>query len=1122
MKKLLLLFISALLAVSVQAQSSDKPGNWKLIVSDEYPADDVGVATYDVVADFGADPTGVKDSWSIFQTALNKLGENRRGGVLFVPAGRYRITGKLYIPTGVTLRGEWKRPTKGVAIQGTILMVDNAGGDELESKSFITMEPSTALTYLSIWYPHQNPDHIKPYPPTVLYGRDGVWGNEYCNVRHVTLVNSYSGIILSRKNGGGCPNIYDVYGTPLSRGIEIDNIADVGRFEQIYFSPDYWAGSGLEGAPKAGSAFTDWIYQNGVGITMRRNDWSYTCFVDVEGYNCGFKTGNSMSGDGNPNGHNYSFHLKDCQTGIHVDGSSSSGIMFTRVEMENCENGIVVSSADGPVQLYGCEISARENAVLMESGSSSRLMMEQCTVKGGAVNSMSGDFVASDCDFNNTTPQVFIGSDARCILKGNRFAKKADVQNNSLFECHIDHTALTERSKLPEFPDLRVPETKPARVVLYNVLDFGIEPFVVPFNSSTNTQSIQNAIRNGLNSAKDATAAIQSALDKAKADGGGIVYLPGGRYKMLGTLTVPTGVELRGAADFGSIPRGHGTIFEVYAGKGQPSGESFLKLEAGSGVRGISINYPEQLSSMLPAMAQYPYTIQGKGKDIYIVNVGIRAAWNGLDLFSNKCDNHYVDYLAGHAFKNVIRIGGGSQGGMVNNMQFNTIVYACGAETKFGSWSNNADADNGKAYDQNMKELRFITVEDCTDEILYNDFHYGGYEGIVFDKSGAGRAASGKALGLGIDGSMNSAMFNALGSAGFPLVNTQLVALEAKSTAFPDTRYITLGETFTGNAEFYGIDLWGGPKHSTVINNGNLVLNLANFSTTGNVYHFYLPKSTGKARMHNAVVNMKSDASIANSSHEKQAFVGASVLDVESWRIKLMGEWDCNLTLTPVFEATDALLSRTKWSITANVNNGNARNAIDNNVSTRWDTGQSQKAGQMVTVNMNAANKLNRIILDSSKSPGDGPAGYELYVKNGANADWKLVAEGKIGTSVLIIGFPEETATHFKIIQTGTKGGYWSIHELYAALVDDTPTSISSEVIESAGEIYYYDGRLAWSGLKSDVDNQVEIIDLSGRRILSQQVNTNSLQLSGMQGGFYIVVVSDGTNVLRKKLFFKD
>ena len=152
MKKLLLLFISALLAVSVQAQSNDKPGEWKLIASDDYPADDVGVATYTVTTDFNADPTGVQDSRNAFQTALDKLGENRRGGTLFVPAGRYRISGKLYIPSGVTMRGEWKRPVKGQPIEGTILMVDSQGGNETESNSFITMEPSTALTYLSIWY----------------------------------------------------------------------------------------------------------------------------------------------------------------------------------------------------------------------------------------------------------------------------------------------------------------------------------------------------------------------------------------------------------------------------------------------------------------------------------------------------------------------------------------------------------------------------------------------------------------------------------------------------------------------------------------------------------------------------------------------------------------------------------------------------------------------------------------------------------------------------------------------------------------------------------------------------------------------------------------------------------
>mgnify|MGYP001530044684 CR=1 FL=1 len=81
MKKLLLLSLLALSALGVRSQSADKFGNWKLIASDEYPAEDVGVATYTVTTDFNADPTGVKNSLDAFQTALTKLGENRRGGM---------------------------------------------------------------------------------------------------------------------------------------------------------------------------------------------------------------------------------------------------------------------------------------------------------------------------------------------------------------------------------------------------------------------------------------------------------------------------------------------------------------------------------------------------------------------------------------------------------------------------------------------------------------------------------------------------------------------------------------------------------------------------------------------------------------------------------------------------------------------------------------------------------------------------------------------------------------------------------------------------------------------------------------------------------------------------------
>ena len=1121
MKKLLLLSLLALLALGVRSQSADKPGNWKLIASDEYPAEDVGVATYTVTTDFNADPTGVKNSLDAFQTALTKLGENRRGGVLFVQAGRYRISGKLVIPTGVTIRGEWKRPVKGKPVEGTILMVDMQSGSETESGAFITMEPSTALTHLTIWYPHQDPDNIKPYPPTILYGREGVWGNDYCNVRHVTLVNSYSGIVLSRKNGGGCPNIYDVYGTPLSRGIEIDHIADVGRFEWIHFSPDYWADSGLEGAPQAGGAYADWIYKHGTGIVMRRNDWSYTCYVDIEGYNKGFSTGLCVGGDGAPNGHNYEFNLRNCETGIYVDGTSSAGIMFTRAHIEDCEKGVVVTSAStGPVQFYGCEISASDAAVLLEQGISSKLMMQQCTVNKGEVKGLGGDLIVSDTDFNNDAPQVYIGSDARAILTGNRFAKKADINNQSLFECRIDHRPV-EMKPLPEFPEMKVPETKPLRMALYNVLDFGAEPFVVPFTASSTSMWLQIDIRSGLEMAKDNTEAIQKALDKAASEGGGIVYLPGGRYKVLGNLTVPTGVELRGASDFATIPRGHGSILEVYAGRGQVQGEAFLKLSAASGVRGLSFDYPEQVSSALHTVTEYPYCIQALGKDVYVVNVGLRAAYNGLDLFTYKCDNHYVDYLAGHVFMNAIRIGGGSEGGRVCNMQFNTIVYACGEETKFGSWPNSAKADQDKAYWQNQTELRFITVGDCRNQILYNDFHYGGFEGIVF-QADQGKAASGCSLGLGIDGSWNSVVYEALDPAGFDMINSQVVALEDQSNTYTETRFLTTRAGFSGEVTLFGADFWGSAKHGVVVESGKMNLNLVNFSTSGGTSFMNFPKTTGTIVLHNAVVNMKDEAAFISEGHEKQASVTSTVTDVAAGTIDKIAVWENNLTIAPVFTTTDALLNRLKWKITASTNNSNAGKAIDDDASTRWDTSASQQAGQWVMVDMGAAQKLNRIILDTSKSPNDGPAGYELYLSTGEGDTWKLVASGKNAGSVQIISFPAEETSKFKIVQTGTKGNYWSIHELYAACVDDPSTGILPDASSSAAEMFYCNGQLSWSGLGNDMSTRIEIVDLSGRRLLLQDTNANFLELSGMQKGFYIVIATNGTNVLRKKLFFKD
>ena len=52
------------------------------------------------VLDYGADPKGTKDSLQAFETALDKI--NRRGGVLYIPAGMYLLSNTLTIGDGTT------------------------------------------------------------------------------------------------------------------------------------------------------------------------------------------------------------------------------------------------------------------------------------------------------------------------------------------------------------------------------------------------------------------------------------------------------------------------------------------------------------------------------------------------------------------------------------------------------------------------------------------------------------------------------------------------------------------------------------------------------------------------------------------------------------------------------------------------------------------------------------------------------------------------------------------------------------------------------------------------------------------------------------------------------------
>jgi len=1080
---------------------SQTGAQWRIIES-AYDSEDVGVAAYTDADDASIDKTGTTNSRDGIQGLLNKLG-TAGGGALYLSAGRYKVDGLLVIPKGVVLRGDWKQPQKDAAIEGTILMAYSGRNSEDESSAFITMEPATSLTNMAIWYPEQSPENITPYPPSILYGRNGVWGNDYCNVRNVTLVNSYSGVVVSQFNMGGCPNIFNLYGSPLSRGIEIDDIADVGRFDWIDFSPDYWSSSGLPDAPAKGGAHSSYIRENATGIVMRRNDWSYTCHYSAEGYHTGFLADVSkVAGDGSkPNGHNYHFTLTGCAEGIRLNAVSDVGVMFADVKITDCDQGIIVGegAGTGAAQFYGCEISALQDAIVTADKSSLKLMTQQCKIQSGQVNIDGGIYTSVDGDFNNTPPQVSTGPGARMILSGNRFAQTAEINNRSIFQCAIDNKPVSIKP-LPAFPEIKPHETKPARNALYVVTD-------------TEFGAIADAVT-------DNTAAVQNALNKAGNEGGGIVFLPPGKYRVNGNLTVPSGVELKGSSDLSSVPKGQGSIIEVYAGKNQPDGLPFLQLSEKSGIRGITFDYPEQRSSMTinPAtLPKYPYCIRVNGPDVYIVNVGVRATYNGIDLFTNKCDNHYVDYFAGHVFKNAIRVGGGSSNGIISNVQFNPIVMAYGYEDpKFGAWPNSDnDATSINAvYDQNWKELSFMILEDCNDEILYNDFHYGSNQGIVF--GGNGSAPSGISMGLGMDASLRTICFESLDAdKGFDLINTQAVSI-AKDY-YTETKYIETSSDFTGKAFLFNSDYWGDANYAGVFGSGTVNLLMPHFQQYGSTRFLQI---NGDANVYLSTGDVNSP-NFTNTGKTGQVSVESSVVALSSpygYR-----SWWNNLTTSPILN-TESIIPRTGWIATANPNNANAYNAIDGRADTRWDTGASQiNSGQWFAVDTRQPVTFNTIILDNSGSPNDWPAGYAVYVSDDGTNWGNPVISGAQPSAVIVINLPEAITTRYvRIVQTGQgKSEFWSINEFYLALSSNSENSILPVGVNTNGTTpLYLKGKMLYC---SDSDRMpanslIRIYNAAGQNVLTGNISKSGISLEHLPAGIYVVSFQNGNKTINQKI----
>ena len=201
------------------------------------------------------------------------------------------------------------------------------------------------------------------------------------------------------------------------------------------------------------------------------------------------------------------------------------------------------------------------------------------TINHGLVKVDGGTFVSVGSEFNNKTPQIAVGSLGRISLSGNTFKNSKTIINNSIYRSD-DFNASVDVTPVSEFPDDKVAfqSHMPSNFTLYDVTR-------APYNA-------ENSKNHGGGS--DCTKAIQKALNDASSNGGGIIFLLSGYYRMDGTIVIPSNVELRGATDLSTVPHGSGVILESYANKGKNDGTPFIRISANSGIRGVIVNYLEQ------------------------------------------------------------------------------------------------------------------------------------------------------------------------------------------------------------------------------------------------------------------------------------------------------------------------------------------------------------------------------------------------------------------------------------------------------------------------------------------------------------------------------------------------
>lgn len=769
------------------------------ILKQQYDLGDVCVVAVNA-AEYAPDATGAADAAPAIQAAIDACAAVG-GGTVYLPEGRYALRSYLDIKTAVTLRGEWINPEQEPnAGRGTILCC-YCGREEPDGTPQITMRACSGLKGVALFYPEQTIANPVPYSPTVRQQ-----GSDSITLENVTLVNPWRGVQCG-PDGNELHTLKNVYITPVNIGFFMDVTTDIGRMQNLNIRPRYWEQFTLtpEAEPMdaaACEALRAHMLSNVTGVFMARSDWEYGYDIHVEHCHVGFTI--TCFASGGPNAQLSRLILHNCYIGFHLITVNAYGVALSDsritadipglcaavvsdnrfvtvmqlngVELEGCYPHMVVHDGEGELSFVNCTLRGwTESAVLQKQGG---LSMQQCSFGEGRhfelMDGIGGAQILG-CDFAGG-----------CQLTASEAARR---------ELLFSEEALN----LPVAPKgghkFRMIPARPANAVLYNAADYGI-------------------VAGGK---ADNTAALQKALDDAGKTGG-VVYLPAGWYRCDGSLYVPSGVELRGVFEVPSHTMGGGSVLQPTGGRGDENAEPFIVLAESAGVRGLVIQHPDQ-DPVEPVA--YPWAVQGRGKNGYVIDVVFVNSWLGLDFASYPSEGHYVSYIGGAPIRCGLYIGSNSGEGWVENVQYNPHYWSR------SNFENRPEHKAWRAFWHNqikyLDALRFGYTEN---EHLLGTFVFAAKHGLQFVLQD-GKGAKGTFIGHGTDG--GEIGLHIEGVEDVDLINTELVSIES-----PQTRiYFLADEGATGRARVYNTLMWGNPHYAMVLGGADIQFEQINIVDPG-------------------------------------------------------------------------------------------------------------------------------------------------------------------------------------------------------------------------------------------------------------------------------------------------